>query len=77
LVSEELDRGRWSHLDLNQRQEKALTYLLEKGRITAHQCQELSPEVSAQTIRRDLSDLVNKNVLLRIGQGQSAYYILK
>jgi len=77
LVSEEIDRGRWSHLDLSQRQEKALTYLLEKERITNREYQELCPEVSSETIRRDLADLVNKNVLLKIGRKRATYYIFK
>ncbi len=77
LVSEEIDRGRWSHLDLNQRQEKALTHLLEKERITNRQYQELCPDVSSETIRRDLADLVSKNVLLKIGRKRATYYIFK
>ena len=77
LVSEEIDRGRWSHLDLNQRQEKALTHLLEKERITNREYQELCPDVSSETIRRDLADLVSKNVLLKIGRKRATYYIFK
>jgi ATP-dependent DNA helicase RecG len=79
LVSEEeeIDLSRWSHLDLNERQEKALTYLLEKGRITNREYQELCPDVSSETIRRDLADLVNKNVLLKIGRKRATYYIFK
>jgi ATP-dependent DNA helicase RecG len=77
LVSEEIDRGRWSHLDLNQRQEKALAYLLEKERITNREYQQLCPEVSSETIRRDLADLVSKNVLLKIGRKRATYYIFK
>ncbi len=77
LVSEEVDLSRWSHLDLNHRQEKALAYLLEKGRITNREYQELCPEVSSETIRRDLADLVNKNVLLKIGRKRATYYIFK
>jgi ATP-dependent DNA helicase RecG len=77
-VSEEkIDRGRWAHLDLNERQEKALAYLLEKERITNREYQELCPEVSPETIRRDLADLVNKNVLLQIGRKRATYYIFK
>jgi ATP-dependent DNA helicase RecG len=74
---EEIDRGRWAHLDLNERQEKALTYLLEKERITNREYQELCPAVSSETIRRDLADLVNKNVLLKIGRKRATYYIFK
>jgi ATP-dependent DNA helicase RecG len=78
LVSEEeIDLSRWSHLDLNQRQEQPLAYLLEKGRITNREYQELCPDVSSETIRRDLADLVNKNVLLKIGRKRATYYIFK
>jgi ATP-dependent DNA helicase RecG len=77
LVSEEIDLSRWSHLDLNERQEKALAYLLEKERITNREYQELCPEVSSETIRRDLADLVDKNVLLKIGRKRATYYIFK
>ena len=79
LVSEEeeIDLSRWSHLDLNERQEKALAYLLEKERITNREYQELCPDVSSETIRRDLADLVNKNVLLKIGRKRATYYIFK
>jgi ATP-dependent DNA helicase RecG len=78
LVSEEeIDLTRWSHLDLNERQEKALAYLLEKGRVTNREYQELCPDVSSETIRRDLADLVNKNVLLKIGRKRATYYIFK
>ena len=77
LMGEEVDRGRWAHLDLNQRQEKALAYLLEKGRITNREYQELCPEVSSETLRRDLADLVDKNILLKIGKKRATYYIFK
>ena len=77
LAGEEIDRGRWSHLDLNERQEKALVYLLEKERITNREYQELCPDVSSETIRRDLADLVSKNVLLKIGRKRATYYIFK
>jgi ATP-dependent DNA helicase RecG len=77
LVSEEIDLSRWSHLDLNERQEKALAYLLEKERITNREYQELCPDVSSETIRRDLADLVNRNVLLKIGEKRATYYIFK
>ncbi len=77
LMGEEVDRGRWAHLDLNQRQEKALAYLLEKGRITNREYQELCPEVSPETLRRDLADLVDKNILLKIGKKRATYYIFK
>lgn len=68
---------RWRQLNLNERQEKALTYLAERGRVTNRDYQELCPDVSAETIRRDLADLVDKGLLLKIGEKRATYYILK
>ena len=76
-IEEEINLARWSHLDLNERQQKALAYLLEERRITNREYQELCPDVSSETIRRDLADLVNKNVLLKIGRKRATYYIFK
>jgi ATP-dependent DNA helicase RecG len=67
----------WRHLNLNERQEKALAYLADKGRITNREYLELCPEVSAETIRRDLASLVQKNLLLKIGEKRATYYIFK
>jgi ATP-dependent DNA helicase RecG len=70
-------RARWQHLDLNPRQELALRYVLEHDRITNREYHDMCPDVSAETIRRDLSDLVHKDALLRIGRKRATYYILK
>jgi ATP-dependent DNA helicase RecG len=77
LISDESDARRWRHLALNSRQEAALCYLVEEGRITNREYQELCPGVSAETIRRDLVDLVRKNLLLKIGDKRATYYIFK
>jgi len=77
LISDEVDARRWRHLHLTERQEKALAYLAERGRITNREYQELCPDVSAETIRRDLADLVDKNLLLKIGDKRATYYIFK
>ena len=55
----------------------ALAFVQENGRITNSDYQKLCPDVSAETIRRDLADLVEKNLLLRIGTKRATYYILK
>jgi ATP-dependent DNA helicase RecG len=73
----EIQRIRWAHLELNPRQELALRYVIEHDRITNREYNEICPDVSAETIRRDLSDLVHKDVLLRIGRKRATYYILK
>jgi ATP-dependent DNA helicase RecG len=61
----------------NERQERVLAYLATNGRITNSDYQAFTPDVSAETIRRDLADLVEKNLLIRIGSKRATYYILK
>lgn len=66
---------------LNERQILAMAWVRENGRITNSELQEMSqevsPDVSAETIRRDLVDLVERNLLIRIGAKRATYYILK
>jgi len=63
---------------LNPRQEIAIKYLHEDGnpRITNSDLQELCPDVHAETIRRDLADLVSRDILVKKGQKRGSYYIL-
>ncbi len=68
---------RWRNVHINPRQEKALEFLAEHDRITSHDFQDLCPEVSPETLRRDLTDLVEQGALLRIGDKRGTYYILK
>lgn len=77
LIESRPDGFRWASLALNPRQEKALAYVAERGRITNREFQELCPEISPETIRRDLADLVNQDVLIRIGDKRATFYILK
>ena len=77
LVSDQPALQPWGHLFLNERQELALVHVQAHGRITNSDYQALAPDVSAETIRRDLADLVEKNLLLRIGEKRATYYILK
>lgn len=77
IPSDRPDVSRWAHLHLNERQERALAYLVEYGRITNRDFQELCPDVSPETIRRDLADLVDRNLLLKIGEKRGTFYILK
>ena len=50
---------------------------MEAGRITNRDYQQLCPDVSAETIRRDLADLVDQGLLLKIGEKRATYYIMK
>ena len=77
LVSDRPEQQRWGHGFLNDRQERAMAFVQEHERITNSDYQNLAPDVSAETIRRDLADLVEKNLLLRIGTKRATYYIIK
>ena len=63
--------------NMNERQIRALSYIQENGRITNREYRSLCPSVSAETIRLDLVDLVQRGVLLKIGAKKGTYYILK
>jgi len=68
--------ARWQ-FTMNERQAKALEYIQRHGRITNREYRALCPDVSAETLRLDLKDLVDKGVLLKIGDKKGTYYILK
>ncbi len=57
--------------------DQALAHLAEQGRITNRDYQQLCPDVSPETIRRDLADLVDEGLLMKIGEKRATYYILK
>ncbi len=64
-------------MGLNERQIAALSYLARHSRITNADYQTLCPDVSPETLRRDLAGLVNRDILLRIGEKRATFYILK
>ena len=62
---------------LNERQIRALQYLQETNRITNRDYRDLCPDVSPETLRLDLTDLVDKGLVMKIGDKKGTYYILK
>lgn len=77
MVSAEADRSKWRNADLNERQHAALEFIAKQRRITNRDYREMFPEVSEETIRRDLADLVENGILLKMGDKKGTYYILK
>ncbi len=67
----------WLKMGLNERQIKAMGFVADNGRITNADYQRLCPGVSSETLRRDLSDLVSRDLLLRIGEKRATFYIQK
>lgn len=57
--------------------EKLLAYARRAGRISSRDYQELCPDVSAESLRRDFVDLVERGILLRVGDKRGTHYILK
>jgi ATP-dependent DNA helicase RecG len=77
LESQQFDYAQYAELDLNLRQQRAITYLAKHQRITNSEYQTLCPDVHPETLRRDLVDLVKRQVLLKIGDKRATYYIFK
>ncbi len=70
--------GIYRGVEINPRQEEAILYLNREGgnkRITNSDLQALCPDVHPETIRRDLADLVAKNILRKMGQKRGSYYV--
>ena len=66
----------WSR-DTNHRQARALQYVRENGAITNREYRGLIDKISAETLRLDLVDLVQKGILKKIGAKKGTYYELK
>jgi ATP-dependent DNA helicase RecG len=67
---------KWTR-NMNERQVRALAHVRENGSITNSEYRRLCPQVSAETLRLDLVDLVEKGLLLKIGSKRGTNYILK
>ena len=67
---------KWTR-NMNERQVRALAYVRDNGSITNSEYRRLCPHVSAETLRLDLVDLVEKGLLLKIGSKRGTNYILK
>ena len=62
-------------LGLNERQIKAVMYVKEKGKITNREYRQITG-LSDEGARKDLKDIVQKNILNIKGKGRSINYIL-
>lgn len=67
---------KWTR-NMNERQVRALAHVREYGSISNSEYRRLCPQVSAETLRLDLVDLVEKGLLLKIGSKKGTHYILK
>lgn len=63
--------------DLNERQLRAMQYVKQNGSISNGEYQRICQGNSAETLRRDLADLVKRDLLMRVGLKKGTHYILK
>ncbi len=61
----------------NHRQTRALQYIRDNGSITNREYRQICQGVSAETLRLDLVDMVEKGILVKVGSKKGTYYILK
>ena len=61
--------------ELSERQKRIVVLLEKEGKIFPSQLQELLPNVSTRTVRRDMADLEKKNIVEQKGSTKSTYYI--
>jgi ATP-dependent DNA helicase RecG len=61
----------------NYRQTRALQYIRDNGSITNREYRQLCQGVTAETLRLDLVDLVDKGIIIKLGSKKGTYYILK
>ncbi len=57
-----------------QRQEKILMIIKSVGKIQVQDIEPIFPNVTKRTIRRDISDLAEKNVIKRTGKANNTFY---
>ena len=63
--------------NINQRQDKILEFLKEKGRAQVGDLKPIFPDISKRTLRRDFRDMLRQNLIERVGEKNETFYILK
>jgi len=62
---------------MDERQEKILEVLREKGRAQVWEVKQIFPQVSKRTLRRDFENLFKRGMIERIGERNNTFYRLK
>lgn len=63
-------------VELNDRQKEGVKVIFEKGKITNADYAKMF-EISRNTTTNDLSDLIEKGLIKRVGRGRGSYYAPK
>jgi len=64
-------------LGLNERQRKAIEFIQEHGQIQLGNFKKLYPNVTERTLRRDLIELVELELIKAVGEKKGRKYILR
>jgi predicted HTH transcriptional regulator len=59
------------------RQEKILEILKEKGKAQVWELKQIFPEVSKRTLRRDFEQMLNQDLIERMGERNETFYQIK
>ena len=70
-------KGKVGQLSLSERQAKIIEYIQDYGQVTNKEWRNLLPDVSDDTILRDLKDLMKKKLVKKKGSTKSAVYVLR
>jgi predicted HTH transcriptional regulator len=54
---------------LNERQAKALSHLIQHGKLTIQDFDALCPTVNRRSLQRDLKGMLDKNLIVKVGAG--------
>lgn len=73
LRKSKLTEGYLETLELNDRQRKAIEYVKENEQISNSKYRDLN-DVTRETAKRDLADLVDKEILQQKGKGRATHY---
>jgi len=61
---------------LNDRQKDILKFLHKNARIASNDCKTLF-NISRETANKDFKELINKDLIVKVGTGRGTYYVLK
>jgi DNA-binding HxlR family transcriptional regulator len=64
---------------LNERQAKAIGYLMQDAELTIQEFEALCPEVNRRSLQRDLKGMLDKNLIMEVGTGvtdPTRHYVL-
>jgi ATP-dependent DNA helicase RecG len=66
----------YEDMGLNERQIKAVRYVRKNNSITNREFRKLFPDLTRETLRKDLNDLVTKRILVKKGEKRGSFYEL-